>query len=83
MVKNKSINIVQIEAKDIVNAGSGGYTVKSLKRYKGTFDYSLEWIKLKKEAERILVNFTLMNIIKKWMKIRGRRKNNGTIQWLY
>lgn len=54
MVKNKSINIVQIEAKDIVNAGSGGYIVKSLKRYKGTFDYSLEWIKLKREAERIL-----------------------------
>lgn len=54
MVKNKSINIVQIEAKDIVNAGAEGYKVKSLKRYKGTFDYSLEWIKLKNEAERIL-----------------------------
>lgn len=53
MVRNKLINIVQIEAKDIINAGSCGYTVKSLKKYKGTFDYSLEWIKLEKEAERI------------------------------
>lgn len=53
-MKQKQINIVQVEAKDIVNAGSEGYQVKSLRRYKGTFDYSLEWIKLKYEAERIL-----------------------------
>lgn len=50
----KQINIVQVEAKDIVNAGHDGYEVKSFKRYKGTFDYSLEWIKLKHEAKRIL-----------------------------
>lgn len=53
-MQQKQINIVQVEAKDIVNAGSEGYQVKSLRRYKGTFDYSLEWIKLKYEAERIL-----------------------------
>lgn len=54
MEENKLINIVQIEAKDIVNAGDDGYVVKSLKRYKGSFDYSLEWIKLKEVAEKIL-----------------------------
>ena len=54
MAQPKLINIVQIEAKDIVNAGENGYEVKSFKRYKGSFDYSLEWIKLKEVAKRVL-----------------------------
>lgn len=48
------IQIVQIEGKDLVLAGEEGYQVKSFKRYKGSLDFSLDWIKLEDIAKKVL-----------------------------
>lgn len=54
---NKSIYIVQVDGKDIINTDiNSSYEIKSFKRYKVAFDYSLDLIKLKELQKKILPN---------------------------
>ncbi|MTI65150.1 MAG: hypothetical protein FH753_00920 [Firmicutes bacterium] len=50
MLKENSY-ILQVEGKDIINAGEEGYKVSKYKKYKATFDYSLEADKLNELAQ--------------------------------
>lgn len=49
---NKNINIMQLEAKDVIN----GIEVKSLNRYKASFDYSLESIQMATVYKKVFRN---------------------------
>jgi len=55
----KNINIPQFEAKDVIN----GLEFKSFKRFKATFDYSLESIKMEEVYKKVFRNnkFTFLN----------------------
>lgn len=59
MVKenNKSVYIVQVDGKDVIDTDiNSSYQIKSFKRYKVAFDYSLDLIKLKELQKKILPN---------------------------
>lgn len=49
----KNINILQLQAKDVVSCD---YKIKSLKRYSATFDYSLESIKMEEVHRKVFRN---------------------------
>lgn len=51
-----SINILQLEAKDLVIDGDIGFEIKSDRRYKATLDYSLESIKLEMVHKKVYRN---------------------------
>lgn len=52
----KGINILQLQAKDLVIDGDVGFEIKSDKRYKATLDYSLESIKLEEVHKKVYRN---------------------------
>lgn len=51
---NQSINIIQVEAKDLVEVDN--YIVKSINKYKATLDYSLETLKLNSVHQKVFRN---------------------------
>lgn len=53
---NNNINILQIEAKDLIVDGDVGFEIKSEKRYKAALDYSLESIKLEEVHRKVFRN---------------------------
>lgn len=67
---NNNINILQIEAKDLIVDGDVGFEIKSEKRYKATLDYSLESIKLEEVHRKVFRNNKFKfksNDKKKWL----------------
>ena len=53
MLVSKNINILSLEAKDIINAGAKGYKVSPERKYKATMDFSLETLKLDEVAKAL------------------------------
>lgn len=53
---NEGINILQLQAKDLVIDGDVGFEIKSDKRYKATLDYSLESDKLEEVHRKVFRN---------------------------
>ena len=51
-----NINILQLQAKDLVIDGDVGFEIKSDRRYKATLDYSLESIKLEEVHKKVYRN---------------------------